>query len=140
MDRYLEVVRFWFFGSLVAIALVGFVSLTGPEPAEAGGQPHYWGDVQCDGDIDPVDALMILRWDAGLSVTQSSPCPTFGNNVIAEWPWPLYLTVEAFADVNCSGSINSTDALAIQRADAGLPYAEWCPPANPIGLLIGIAY
>lgn len=33
------------------------------------------GDVDCGGDVTPVDSLKTLRHDAGLSVQQNEPCP-----------------------------------------------------------------
>jgi hypothetical protein len=35
-------------------------------------------DVDCDADSDAVDALKILRYLAGLPVTQNQPCPEIG--------------------------------------------------------------
>jgi hypothetical protein len=36
-------------------------------------------DVQCDGDVDPVDSLQVLRWDGGLSVNQQAGCTPIGQ-------------------------------------------------------------
>lgn len=47
-------------------------SLT-PSPA-----PRRWGDVNCSGAADAVDALAILRKVGGLPVSQVAPCPTIG--------------------------------------------------------------
>ena len=40
-----------------------------------------WGDVDCDGDVDSVDSLKILRFVAGLSVSQQAGCPALGSPV-----------------------------------------------------------
>ncbi|MEE8369765.1 MAG: hypothetical protein V3S00_03230, partial [Dehalococcoidia bacterium] len=37
------------------------------------------GDVDCDGDVDSIDALKIQRFIVGLSVTQTEPCPDIGS-------------------------------------------------------------
>ncbi|HET9476398.1 MAG TPA: hypothetical protein VFP63_02795 [Dehalococcoidia bacterium] len=37
------------------------------------------GDVDCNGQVTAVDALKILRQVAGLSVTQTEPCPDIGQ-------------------------------------------------------------
>jgi hypothetical protein len=39
-----------------------------------------FGDVDCDGDVDAIDALKILRFVVGLSVSQTKPCPDIGVN------------------------------------------------------------
>jgi len=58
------------------------------------------GDIDCDGGVDPVDALGVLRKVAGLS-----------NNACAA----------AVTDVDCNGDTDALDALAILRYVAGLP-------------------
>ena len=40
--------------------------------------PLLWGDVNCDGFVNSVDALTLMRWSAGLPVLQVQPCPTIG--------------------------------------------------------------
>jgi hypothetical protein len=41
-------------------------------------EPQLWGDVDCSDAVDAVDALKVLRWKAGLSVSQTQPCPVIG--------------------------------------------------------------
>ncbi len=43
--------------------------------------PHMWGNVDCKDGVSPVDALKILRFDAGLSVSQEAGCPAMGSEV-----------------------------------------------------------
>ncbi|MCH7485039.1 MAG: hypothetical protein IIA90_07840, partial [Chloroflexi bacterium] len=43
--------------------------------------PHPWGDVDCGGEVTPVDSLKLLRYDAGLGVTQEADCPGMGTSV-----------------------------------------------------------
>ena len=43
--------------------------------------PHIWGDVDCKDGMTPVDSLKILRYDAGLSVSQADGCPEMGSDV-----------------------------------------------------------
>lgn len=38
-----------------------------------------WGDTDCDGDIDAVDALWLLKFVAGFEITQAPGCPEFGE-------------------------------------------------------------
>jgi hypothetical protein len=41
-----------------------------------------WGDADCDGDIDPPDALKILMFDVGnINFPQQEPCPDIGSEV-----------------------------------------------------------
>jgi hypothetical protein len=61
------------------------------------------GDLSCDGEVTPADALLALRKDAGLPVPE---CAT------------------AFGDCDCDGYVGVIDSLRILRADAGLPVAE----------------
>lgn len=41
------------------------------------------GDVDCDGDVDVLDALKELQYIAGLAVVQSEPCPDVGTAIPA---------------------------------------------------------
>jgi hypothetical protein len=63
------------------------------------------GDVNNDGVIDVVDALMVTRHDAKFQINKFIP--------------------EA-ADVNCDGVIDVVDALIISRKDVGLTVSQWC--------------
>jgi len=75
------------------------------------------GDVDCSGGVNAVDALKLLRSNAGLGVTQAEPCPGIGT-----------LTPK-FGDVDCTNAVNSVDALKLLRDNAGLSVAqtEPCP-------------
>lgn len=44
--------------------------------------PHIWGDVDCGGEVTPVDSLKLLRFDAGLPVAQEQGCPGMGTSVM----------------------------------------------------------
>ncbi len=61
----------------------GRISVQGgaPTPAPDGEREVAWGDVDCDGDVDAVDALKILRKVANLSVSQEPDCPPMGSTV-----------------------------------------------------------
>jgi hypothetical protein len=47
-------------------------------PTATPGVTHLWGDTNCDGTVNSVDALATLRWRAGLPVFQVQPCPIIG--------------------------------------------------------------
>ena len=80
-----------------------------------------WGDANCSGGVGPVDSLLTLRYDAGLSAN-TGDCPAFGQVVEVANASP-----HAWGDVDCSGEVNPIDSLKILRADAGLGVTQ---PAN----------
>ncbi len=69
------------------------------------------GDVNCDGAVDALDALFILRAVAGL------PTATCGGQ----------------GDVDCSGWMDAVDALSILRYGAGLPPVAAPAPCPLLG-------
>ena len=66
-----------------------------------------FGDANCNGSINPVDSLTVLRYDAGLPVTPLSA-----------------VCILHTADINCDGEANPVDSLGILRFDAGLPVSQ----------------
>jgi hypothetical protein len=74
------------------------------------------GDLNCDDDVSAIDALLILRLDAGLLVPE---CET------------------TWADVDCDGDITPIDAFLILFYEAGLIQPGFeipgCPPIGWIG-------
>jgi hypothetical protein len=57
----------------------------GVQPAGFGQQ--LWGDVNCNGSIDVVDALALLRFVAALPpLPQTDPCPQLGSPVLISAP------------------------------------------------------
>lgn len=93
---------------------------TGTPPA---GQSVIWGDDNCSGEPDPVDSLLTLRHDAGLS-TNTGDCPDFGQVVDVQ-----DASLHAWGDVDCGGEITPVDSLKLLRYDAGLSVtkAAGCP-------------
>jgi len=77
-----------------------------PTPAPTGGPAP--GDADCDGGVDAVDALQVLRYVAGLP--NPAGCIAAGN-------------------VKCNDAIDAVDALLILRWVAGLPVT--LPPGCP---------
>ena len=49
-----------------------------PGPTDEPDEPQN-GDVDCSGEVNPIDALKILRFDAGLHVGQEDGCPEIGS-------------------------------------------------------------
>jgi hypothetical protein len=91
--------------------------------ATPGGEQVVWGDNNCSGAADPIDSLLTLRFDAGLS-TNTGECPGMGEVVevgeASPHPW---------GDVDCGGDVNPVDSLKLLRFDAGLDVAQaaGCP-------------
>jgi hypothetical protein len=84
------------------------------------GQPFLkQGDSDCNSSVNSVDALLVLRFGAGLGVNQNEPCPDIGT---------VLTLAGVFGDVDCTGVVNSVDALKILRFGAGLPVAQNEPP------------
>lgn len=68
------------------------------------------GDVDCNGAVNSIDALKLLRAVSGLDVSQGDACPGIGAG-----------DADVFGDVNCDASITSVDALLVLRFVASLP-------------------
>lgn len=93
-------------GQTLAAGKLG-VAATGP----AGQTVEYGlpGDVDCNGVVDAVDALQVLRDVAGLSTSASC--------------------MSQLGDVDCGGDIDAVDALLVLRAVAGLGTLSGCDPS-----------
>ena len=81
--------------------------------------PLKQGDADCNNSVSAVDALLVLRFGAGLGVNQNDPCPGIGT---------VLTLAGVFGDVDCAGVVNSVDALKILRFGVGLPVAQNEPP------------
>ena len=66
----------------VAMATVAFAGLLIGVTYGSGNLPLLNGDVDCSGSITPVDSLKLLRFDAGLGVSQADGCPLIGSAVL----------------------------------------------------------
>ena len=97
------------------------------------GDERTWGDHNCSGSADPVDSLLTLRYDAGLS-TNTSDCPDFGQVVEVALASP-----HPWGDVDCGGDVTPVDSLKLLRFDAGLTVsqAQGCPLIGAEVLLVG---
>ncbi len=96
---------------------------TCPPTASPAGEQVIWGDGNCSGSADPVDSLLTLRHDAGLSAN-TGDCPAFGQVVDVAFASP-----HPWGDVDCNGGITPVDSLKLLRYDAGLSVtqADDCP-------------
>jgi hypothetical protein len=84
-------------------------------------QPLTQGDVDCDTAVNSIDSLKVLRYAAGLSVSQTEPCPDIST-----------ITSQVVGDVDCSGQVNSIDSLKILRFAALLSNTQ-NEPCTDIG-------
>lgn len=64
--------------SVVALTPTPTPTPSPPTPTPTPIPSQTWGDVDCNGVVNPVDALKILRWHALLPVSQTQPCPVIG--------------------------------------------------------------
>ncbi|HUF52574.1 MAG TPA: hypothetical protein VMR52_02220 [Dehalococcoidia bacterium] len=87
------------------------------------GHVLLWGDDNCSGQADPADALVTLRFDAGLA-TNTGACPDMGQDVSVQGPG-----IVPWGDVDCSGGAGPVDALKLLRSDAalGVDQPQSCP-------------
>ena len=93
-----------------------------PTPTPTG-EALIWGDNDCDDGPNPVDALIALRFDAGLH-TDSGDCPAMGEEVDIEGA-----SSQLWGDVDCDGTVGPIDSLKLLRFDAGLSVSQepGCP-------------
>jgi hypothetical protein len=101
-----------------------------PTPTPAPPPPHLWGDTDCNGQVDSVDALGILRAVSGLPVNQVGPCFGIGNAITVNGQ------AGRFGDWDCDGQVTSVDALAVLRFVVGMPLTPSGCPAVGAGVTI----
>ena len=89
-----------------------------PTPTQPPGQGGLAGDVDCSNLVNSVDSLKILRFVAGLSVSQNEPCTDVGGAIAG---FAAHGGQHKQGDVDCNGSANSVDSLKILRFVAGMP-------------------
>ncbi len=114
-----------------------------PTATAAPGVDVAFGDVDCSGDagsspasissidlgISPVDALKILRGDAGLT-SDTGECPPLGaaTNIRANAPSGIGIQGNGldlpWGDLDCNGAMTPVDALKTLRFDAALSVSQ----------------
>jgi CSLREA domain-containing protein len=83
-------------------------------PTQPPSQQVRWGDHNCSQSVDPVDGLLNLRHDAGLSA-ETNECPGMGEEVDVQGA-----STHVWGDLDCSGEADPVDGLKVLRFDAGL--------------------
>ena len=79
------------------------------------------GDVNCDNQVDTVDAMFIMQYDVGLR-TASNQCPPPPDTIF-----------EPACDVSGDAQCNSIDALFIMQCQVGIPNA-FCPVSQALDM------
>ena len=104
-----------------------------PTPTEAPGDNRIWGDHNCFGGANPVDSLLTLRFDAGLSAN-TGDCPDLGQVVDVQNASP-----HPWGDVDCGGDVTPVDSLKLLRFDAGLSVSQEanCPEIGASVTVLG---
>jgi hypothetical protein len=90
-----------------------------PTPSTTPGPELIQGDLNCDGTVDALDALVLLLDLAGAPMEQPQGCPPLSE----------------IADVNCDSVIDETDIEQLLRYAAGLTVQQ-AQPCTPIGQVI----
>lgn len=130
---------------ILAATMFAVVVLAGasamPDRADAAGEPfqELWGDLNCSGEVQAIDALYPLHYVAGH--VYYIPEGICWDTQMGMFPDTL-LQIEGgpqaqWADVDCSGKITAVDALRVLRFVAGLPNTvpEECPEIGPLTTL-----
>jgi hypothetical protein len=126
----------------ITIGILGLAG-SGAMPGTAGaGQEQFeerWGDLNCTGEIQSLEALQTLAHVAGLHVVV--PEGMCSNKRMGMFPETL-LQIEGgpqvqWADVDCNGKISAVDALRILRFVVGLgnPVSAGCPEIGALTTL-----
>jgi hypothetical protein len=107
-----------------------------------------WGDMDCDGTVNAVDALKLLRAIQHLSYTQNEPCPDIDEFGGGDWDLhtvfgcATILTtgfcqlVGSMGDVDCNLWVSSGDADAILAGIVGSTYPHSCPAQGSTQYLV----
>lgn len=93
------------------------------------------GDNDCDHDEDADDALVALRFLVGLDYSQAIGCLPFAQHILVQSRTPALPSGGyglLFGDVNCDGTVDALDALAILRHLAAMPVSQH-EPCHDIG-------
>lgn len=99
-----------------------------PTATAVPGAELVFGDGDCGGASNAVDALKTLQFVAAIPFQQEPQCPEFGAELSIAVPASHAHIV--WGDVNCDGAVNAVDALQVLRhlAALGVTQAQGCPP------------
>jgi len=103
--------------------------------AEAACESEFlWGDVDCNDSVAAVDALKTLQEIAALPYTQAEPCFPLNEFVGIS---PAGFDAQLWGDVDCTGTLAATDALALLRHIAAFSVNQQpgCPEIGEVFLI-----
>lgn len=103
---------------LAASALVLAATSGASQQENAGSQLLLWGDSECDGSVNAIDAALTLQYVAGLFDGEQTACPNLGQSL----PIVVESATEViqYGDVDCDGTINTIDAALLLQYVAAL--------------------
>jgi hypothetical protein len=96
---------------------------------------HLNGDLDCDGDFDPRDALIAIIYEVDANqISRESNCPFIGQSTVPVALPAGFSGPSIFGDVNCDDLVNTGDAITLLQNYAGTRLNPE-PPSNctPIG-------
>jgi len=94
---------------IVHLEVTVVVPTPSPTHAPGGEAQVLWGDVDCDGEVDAVDAVAILMAVVGLAPEAQGHCPGVGAQVEVDGMPRLW------GDVDGDGEVDAVDALHVLR-------------------------
>ncbi len=122
---------------VAVLALAGVGARPGPAQAEPFQFKERWGDPNCSGTVQSLDALIVLHHVAGsLVLIPEGVCEyamLFPDTIVQVEGGPQV----QWADVDCGGGIAAVDALWVLRYVVGLgnAVAAGCPEAGALTTL-----
>lgn len=112
---------------LVSLPSGGGRATTADGAGPGGAQTLMFGDANCDGALDSLDALYLLLAIANLTVPQQDPCPEIMSGVLING------NPAVWGDQNCKDGNDSIDALILLLLVANLPRPASAPGCPELG-------
>ncbi|MEO8456527.1 MAG: hypothetical protein ABI559_01825 [Chloroflexota bacterium] len=89
-----------------------------------GPSQNLQGDLNCDSNVDGLDAILALAIASGIQQSPIQGCPAVGSGS------------PKFGDVDCKGSVDSQDALAILAYAGGTSPVDQQQPCTDVGAVL----
>jgi hypothetical protein len=125
-------------GSLMVSAAVALLALAAATTSlTSASDSTLFGDVDCNGAVNPGDSLNILRHDAGLAVNQQPGCPAIESQVDVTAPDEMRLltvatgSVELLANGGDQVPVEMQNQAFTQEAGSGIMFITTVSIDNP---------